>query len=931
MDIELVKLQKSGDEGTSSADPLVASRENRRARSSSGSSSCGFCFVILLLFAVSTAALWYVFDDKELLKEQQRREALESAYDELNEKYQNLSIRAELLNVAVEKYRNLEEEHANLSKKELEEYRQLQKVTQKNLEQIAQLKRAEEGMEKEKSKPKLFDPGALGVIAFALLVTCVVRVGKRWLKLDDEAESDESPQADRATGRHSLDFASGDSVNETTQLSPLVRWLHEFLPSNSENNMQLLMDNLGAGIVVGTKYATGMVAFAALLYSAPELEEYLPLGIKANLWSCVVAQCSYCLIGGFPFGMALPQDIPCLLLGNMGAKLPGMVKPDSVLPTFMLLVSAQALLCSFLFYTSHVTGMTKLVMQLPASLLSGFIFANGLGLLRSAGKTLSRVNWKYLWPEPGAVGIGGCRGFNCLVDTWTLCHIAVGITNFVMILQVGPRVKSFMNRGQPSCLRKLLASLISPFAMVSCIPFFYLAMYFGFITFDTAHEHHWLPPAEKAPWDMAFWRFWLQFYDYRHWEVQAVVAFIPDMVSVAIISLLEASMGGCSVEASCPRDEPLDLGVELKAHALSNLVCGCTGGTTTFLQTGMTINACRTDGASHRIAGLVAAAICFAIFCLGVPIVTYTPRFMSGAVFIVVGYVMVKDSAIDTWGTMPLREYMGIIVCGIIYMLQNMETAMTWGLFYAMFVFLGQSVGHKVVQQIDSAASRPSSRSRPPEEEEILQRLRSRIKCVSFDGMVFWGSSRHIFDNIYPLLREPKTKFIIFDMVAVSKIDGSASKAVGRIVQLGHFQGVQFCFVIGSRKAQDDSKLIQVLQAGGLLLSSPRESWNPDDWPQEFSACPFFPSEDLAVQFCEDAVLSDRRKKQAAASRQSKDSQDEDAMQNIDPEEAVRIVPEVRRLSLQGNLRRTAPPGMLSLQGNLRRTGRMSSWGMRGD
>lgn len=810
--------------------------------------------------------------------EVKRREALQRSYDDLLEKYNNVSERANMLDSTVKMLNDLEAAHINLTIKELEEYRQLQLVTSQKLDQFQQL-------ENEMKKPKLFDPGALGVISVSMILVCTVTSGKEWLKQrskrlregseakDEEEETSGSSFSEGGhPGQHRVSQSEtgspastillgrsmsveGDSIIKKDK-SAFQRWKEEMIPGSPS----VWMDNFGAGLVCGAKYCTGMVAFAALLYSAPELEQYMPLGIKSNLWSCVVAQICYCLVGGFPFGMALPQDIPCLLVGSMGSKLAGMVEPECILPTFMLLVSAQAMLCSILFYASYATGLTKLVMQLPSSLLSGFIFANGLGLIKSAGKTLSRVDWRFLWPSPQATGLGGCVGFACLVDKWTFLHICVGVLNFLMILKVAPKVKARLNKGNPSCLRKLLASFVPPLAMVSMIPFFYWAMFCGWVTWDTAREHQWLQPPEKNPWDMRFWHFWLHFYDVRHWNLAVVMNFLPDMVSVAIISLLEASMGGSSVESSCPRDEPLDLGVELRAHALSNFICGATGGSTVFLQTGMTINACRTDGASHRLAGLVAAAICFAIFCLGVPIVTYAPRFMSGAVFIVVGYIMIKDSAIDTIGTMPLKEYMGIIVCGMIYMLQNMEAAMTWGFFYAMFVFLGQSVGHKVVKSINPGTAHPSHKERPQQEQEIVSRLRKKIMWVKFDGMVFWGSSRHIFDNIYPLLRQPKIKYIVFDMDAVLKIDGSACKALSRIVQLGHFQGVRFCFRIrDERNASDDSKIYSNLRAGGLLLMTDPDDWSAEEWPAQDSACPYFLTEDQVAEFCEDAVFHDRQ------------------------------------------------------------------------
>jgi len=520
----------------------------------------------------------------------------------------------------------------------------------------------------------------------------------------------------------------------------------------------------------------GMVAFAGIVFrkGTSGLDKEMPTAANVNLMSAVVTLCLGALLSDVN-ATIIPQDIPALLLFNVGVGLQDTIRCGKRLRNTLL---ACVWISSMAFgAVSWLTGYFRVgqgLRSIPTPVVGGFIAATGASaVLCGFGKLLFTSLHVPRAGEPH-------KDYSKLADPATWLHFMAGLLSYMCIGYLGSWIK-----GQ-NCMRGVPASvkaLVGPFCTVLPMMIFYVVLtctgdFSG--NLEQLRDMGWVNQQEDTK---AFYKLWTETYPRDHlflvqWPALLQSDVLLNLAVLQCLSLLSAVLNIIGLSKELPDCEAIDIDKELRSLGKINLVVGALGGTVCFPMLGMSKNML-VDGGTHRLAQLVGAAFVGAIFVSGFPVSPYVPNFFLGAFFLLIGIGFIKGYLVDKFWHIDCASYCTMLVIVVISVVRDMHYAIIVGLLLEAAVVIVLCSSADPIVSHYSTDSVLSSQMRSQKERKFLT-TSGLIHTVNLQGPLFFGIAPKMMAGLQAIFQKARLRsgassfHLIIDLTRVTSLDDSA-------------------------------------------------------------------------------------------------------------------------------------------------------------
>ncbi|KAJ0403528.1 hypothetical protein P43SY_010071 [Pythium insidiosum] len=593
-----------------------------------------------------------------------------------------------------------------------------------------------------------------------------------------------------------------------------------------------------------------MYGYAAIIFSHHDFAAFMPSLSKLVMFSSVVHQVLFTLLSSLPFAIGQVQDAGLIFLSaiatsictTLGAEIPAEAKVATVVVTIGI-ATASLGLCLVLIGRFKLAG---LVSYLPMPVVGGYLAYIGLFCLY-AGLSLST----------GLV----INDFTSLLQLLTVQNIVLSVPGLIggaLLLVVSQRCENSF--ALPACI------LGMPIA-------FYLLLWLTGETVQDARGYGWVAPDAPPATILEMW----DLFDFEqvYWSV------MPKQITTWLGMVFVVAFSSCLDVAAIEMDmgKRLDINHELSSVGWSNFVSGIFGGYTGSYIFSQTIFTYRSK-TNSRIVGVCVIISEFAIVLLPISVMSYMPRFFFAATLIFIAIDLMVEWLIHVYHKVLLREYIVLWASFIAINWVSLELGMLLGICFAILNFL---LGYSQVKVMNRVFKR-SSAVRKFAARNVLRQRRDAIVYLELHGYLFFGSSVRILEDVQKavLVRKPNaaplpqrsnsitsysnsskyvpmTPLALRNEVLVECLDGSpAYESEGLPTE--HVV-MDFSRVTGmdATAARSSFMILQQLckQNGITLLFADvlpeikrilvqNEIAEPSD---------FFPTADIALEFCENQLL----------------------------------------------------------------------------
>ncbi|GLD99565.1 hypothetical protein PINS_up008291 [Pythium insidiosum] len=594
-----------------------------------------------------------------------------------------------------------------------------------------------------------------------------------------------------------------------------------------------------------------MYGYAAIIFSHHDFAAFMPSLSKLVMFSSVVHQVLFTLLSSLPFAIGQVQDAGLIFLSAiatsictaLGADVPAEAKVATVVVTIGIATAALGL-CLVLIGRFKLAG---LVSYLPMPVVGGYLAYIGLFCLY-AGLSLST----------GLV----INDFTSLLQLLTVQNIVLSVPGLIggaLLLVVSQRCENSF--ALPACI------LGMPIA-------FYVLLWLLGATVQDARGYGWVAPDAPPATILEMW----DLFDFElvYWSM------LPKQITTWLGMVFVVAFSSCLDVAAIEMDmgKRLDINHELSSVGWSNFVSGIFGGYTGSYIFSQTIFTYRSK-TNSRIVGVCVILSEFAIVLLPISVMSYMPRFFFAATLIFIAIDLMVEWLLLVYHKVLLREYIVLWASFIAINWVSLELGMLLGICFAILNFL---LGYSQVKVMNRVFKR-SSAVRKFAARNVLRQRRDAIVYLELHGYLFFGSSVRILQDVQkavlirkrdaaavPLQRSnsiasysnsskhvPMTPLALRNEVYVQCLDGSpAYEPEGLPTE---YVVMDFSRVTGmdATAARASFMILQQLckQNGITVLFA-------DVLPEikrilvqnEIAeASDFFPTADIALEFCENQIL----------------------------------------------------------------------------
>ncbi len=511
------------------------------------------------------------------------------------------------------------------------------------------------------------------------------------------------------------------------------------------------LPDLAAGSVSALVTLSYSVSYAALVFSGPALDPFLPAGLHVALIAAALVAFVVAMASSVPFAIGGPDSNATAVLAIMAAGLTGLLAARGVTGQHMagavvLMLAASAVLTGLFVFLLGVLRWGRLVRLLPYPVAGGFLAGSGFLVLSGAfrvltGQSLSWSDLSALLAVPGLAWV-----------------TALAVAAALLIV--------------PRFYRHVL---LVPGVIVGGIIVFYLGLALHGGSLDTARAQGllMLPIEEGAhgwPW---------QFVAEAPWGALATEwkSFLAMVVVVIVTILLNAA----GLELATHRE--IDLDRELRANGLANLASGLGGGMVGYLSVSRSLLNYHA-GAVSRTAGMWTAVLCAAVALVFTSIVFYAPRPVLAGVLIYLGIALLREWLWDAFFKLPLREYMLIIAILVLVAVQGIIIGVAFGLLVASGFFAYSYSRANYVRHNLSGSTNRSNKERSLAESTILRERGGIARALCLQGYLFFALASGLVETCRELIRREGVRYLLLDFRMVQGLDASAALAFAKLHQL---------------------------------------------------------------------------------------------------------------------------------------------------
>lgn len=542
-----------------------------------------------------------------------------------------------------------------------------------------------------------------------------------------------------------------------------------------------------------------------------------PDGISMFYVSCIVSQLVYSL-GGSVFrggiGSEMIEVVPFFhkmaftILARVGQD-----NPKSVLATTIISYSLSSVLTGAVFFLMGKCKLGSLIGFFPRHILIGCIGGVGWFLVATGLEVSARLD--------------GSLEYNMT----TFQKLIQGDTIFLWTTPLA------------LALTLLVAKHWIKYPLVDAAYFLSIIAIFYF--FVAAIPNLKLPNLRGKGWvfeapdaSIPFYHFY-SLYDFKAVDWEAVLATVPAMLSLTFFGILHVPINIPALGLTTGEDN-VDVDRELRAHGISNTLSGFCGSIQNYLVYTNTVLFMRSGGDS-RFAGVMLAVATFGVLVAGPVIIGFIPIMVVGALIFFLGFDLMREALVDTWGRVHRLEYLTIIIIVV--------TMAAWDFVIGILVGILLACVSSVLQTSQVSAIRGSlpggvansTVRRHPIQHRFLQQAGRQIHVMKLAGYLFFGTIVGVEKEIRNLLLESfqtqRVRFLVLDLYNVDGVDFSAAEAFTRINRVLNAKDVKMIVCSFSMEGEMGRSLCNV----GLFDSE--------------DAVQYFESLNSALEYCENYLL----------------------------------------------------------------------------
>lgn len=549
-----------------------------------------------------------------------------------------------------------------------------------------------------------------------------------------------------------------------------------------------------------------------------------PAGLSMFYVLCIVSQLVYSL-GGSAFKSGIGSEMievtpffhtMALAINAEMSPRPGS-SSEAIVATVIVTYAVLAVVTGLVFFALGKLRLGALVGFFPRHILVGCIGGVGYFLVVTGIEVSSRLEGgvQYNWPTAQYL-----FGNSTVFLQWT---VPLALTAALIALQ-----------------HRVHNSLVVPLFFISVFVVFHAVVaVVPAWSLSGARAAGWIFPAveDNQPW-YAFY----ELYQFRLVDWWTVVRQFPSMLALTFFGILHVPINVPALAVLVGMDQ-FDVDRELVAHGYSNALSGLVGSIQNYLVYTNSVLFIRA-GADDRLAGVLLAAATAAVMVAGPVVIGYIPVCVVGSLIYLLGYELLKEAIIDTWGRLKRIEYTTIIIIVVVMGAWDFVYGVLVGILLACLSFVVDAARTPVVRGVYTGVVARSTVLRHPKQQEFLKDVGNQICVIKLQGTVFFGSIGGVEQTIRDRFGNEKfnknpIKFLILDMNGVSSIDFSAAEGFRRILNLTNDFDTQL--IISS--VSDDDDVVVALRDAGL--------WDTDNK----LGIQLFSSLNNALEWCENAFL----------------------------------------------------------------------------
>lgn len=529
---------------------------------------------------------------------------------------------------------------------------------------------------------------------------------------------------------------------------------------NAEEELEFggTLPTLTAGVVIGVTEAVLAVSFAALIFSGP-LAEHVPEAVGYILLGAAVILVIVGLFGSIRGTLASVQDIPAAILALVAAAIAAEMSPGSpaTVLTVIVAVGFSSVLAGGFFLLLGAFGLGGFVRFVPFPVVGGFLAGTGWLLVVGGVEVLAEV----------PVGLATLPR---LLGGDVLLRLAPGLVLAAALLVIGRR------SSRPLAIPTVLALAIVAFHAVFAV---------SGATITEGAEAGWLvgPFPEGALLQTPA----IASVGGTDWGV--ILGQLPSIGTLIVLSVLALLLNASGIELAVRRDGDLDR--ELRVSGLANLLAGAVGGLPGYHALSLTALAHRM-WARTRLVGVIAGGVCVVVLLAGGTLLSLVPTFLLGGVLVFVGLGFLSEWLYDTWGRMPIGDYLVVVVIVVVMAAVGFLEGVGVGIAMAVVLFVVNYSRNDVVKNELSGAILRSRKDRPPAHREVLREAGEHILIMELQGYLFFGTANELLERIRRRVRDPdrgRVEYLLVDLRRVGDLDISSVMSFSKIHQLAEARG----------------------------------------------------------------------------------------------------------------------------------------------
>ncbi|CUS21873.1 LAQU0S04e02740g1_1 [Lachancea quebecensis] len=526
----------------------------------------------------------------------------------------------------------------------------------------------------------------------------------------------------------------------------------------------------------------GMIIFPI---TEPLFSHLGPSGLSMFYVSSIVSQLVYSC-GFSAFGNAVGSEMIEItpfyhsMAASIMAGLPG--EKDRVLTTTIVCYAMSSIMTGLVFFLLGRLKLGKIVGFFPRHILIGCIGGVGYFLVITGFEVTTRVSkFEYSFDFLSSL----------LMDPEVLGKWGLPALMAVLLVVI-----------QRACKNSLV---LPTFYIAALLLFHFIVALIPSLSLHGLRDSGWVFPATTTT------ERWFDFYKLYNFKLVSwplVLKQVPTMLALTFFGILHVPINVPALAMSIGLDK-LDVDKELIAHGYSNFLSGLIGSVQNYLVYTNSLLFIKA-GADDSLAGLMLAAATFGIMVVGPVIVAYIPVCIVGSLIFLLGYELIKEALVDTWGKLNSFEYATVVAIVFTMGAFDFVLGIIVGILIACFSFLVDSTKLQTINgEFDGQVARSTVR-RDYIQTQFLNKIGEQIHVLKLQNLLFFGTIISIEEKIDRLLElsdkdssKKRIKYLILDFknINADNIDYSAAEGFNRIKRFTFSKRIHL--IISSIKTTD--------------------------------------------------------------------------------------------------------------------------------